>query len=47
MNDKTWLGKKKNVLHPGYEGQNSVGQEEKCPSSIPTMRCLAEILSIS
>jgi hypothetical protein len=33
MKDKTRLGNKKNVLHPGYEGQNPIGQQEKCPSS--------------
>jgi hypothetical protein len=33
MKDKVWLGHKKNVLHPGGERQNYVGQQEKCPSS--------------
>jgi hypothetical protein len=35
MKDKTRLSNGKNVLHPGYEGQNPVGQHEKCPSSKP------------
>jgi hypothetical protein len=33
MNDKKWLGNKKNVLHLGYEGQILAWQQEKCPSS--------------
>ena len=28
MKDKTHEGKTKNVLHKGYEGQNSCGQKE-------------------
>jgi hypothetical protein len=33
MKDKPWLGIMKNVLHPGYEGQNLAWHHEKCPSS--------------